>query len=193
MEFPHSFSYMFKDASWFFKVFIGGIFLALSAIVVGLPFLLGYEIEFLRAAGRQDDIVLPEWRNIRKIFIQGLIIFSAALLYIVILSVIIVAVIGIPTTRTIVIVQCLFLSYWMPLVLIQFAHRPTFFSCFSLVDILKRTLRHPLLYLVSLTVGFLTVASSVVLGWMSMIIGWPFVVFWGILVELHILAQLTKL
>jgi hypothetical protein len=83
--------------------------------------------------------------------------------------------------------------FWMPLVLIQFTKRSTFFSCFSFIEILKPYSLHPFLYTVSLTTGFLTIVASVLFGWMSMIVGWPFVVFWGILVQCHILGQLAKL
>ncbi|HTY11067.1 MAG TPA: DUF4013 domain-containing protein [Bacteroidota bacterium] len=193
MDISRSFSYMFKDSSWFLKVFIGGIFVMLSGIVVGIPFLLGYEIEYLRAALGHDDIVLPEWRNVRRLFRQGLIVLFAALLYAAVLAVIVGAAFGTPTAAELIGILCIFLFCWLPLVLIQYAHRPAFFSCFSVSDIAKRTLRHPLMYVVALAAGFLTVASSVSLGWMSMIVGWPFVVFWGILAESHILAQLAKL
>ena len=98
MDIARSFSYMFKDSSWFFKVFLGGIFLILSAVVVGLPFILGYEIEHIRGVAEQKESILPEWKNMRKLFKEGLIVLCAALVYATLLLSFIVAVYGVPAT-----------------------------------------------------------------------------------------------
>ena len=39
----------------------------------------------------------------------------------------------------------------------------------------------------------LATLATVFLGWMSLILGWPFVVFWGMVVESHIAGQLASL
>ena|SRR5208283_1730706 len=193
MDIARSFSYMFKDSSWFFKVFLGGIFLILSAVVVGLPFILGYEIEHIRGVAEQKEAILPEWKNMRKLFKEGLIVLCAALVYTALLLSIIVAVHGAPAMILMPAGLIVLIFFWMPLVLIQFTKRSTFFSCFSIMEILKRCSLHSYLYTVSLAAGFLTLVASFFFGWMSMIVGWPFVVFWGILVQSHILGQLAKL
>ena len=193
MDIARSFSYMFKDSSWFFKVFLGGIFLILSAVVVGLPFILGYEIEHIRGVAEQKESILPEWKNMRKLFKEGLIVLCAALVYATLLLSFIVAVYGVPATILMLAVLIVLIFFWMPLVLIQFTKRSTFFSCFSIMEILKRCSLHPYFYVISLATGFLTIVASFFFGWMSMIVGWPFVVFWGILVQSQTLGQLAKL
>lgn len=193
MDIARSFSYMFKDSSWFFKVFLGGIFLILSAVVAGLPFILGYEIEHIRGVAEQKEAILPEWKNMRKLFKEGLIVLCVALVYAALLLSLIVAVHGAPAMILMLAALIVLIFFWMPLVLIQFTKRSTFFSCFSIVEILKRCSLHPYLYIVSLATGFLTILASFFFGWMSMIVGWPFVVFWGILVQSQILGQLAKL
>ncbi len=193
MDIARSFSYMFKDSSWFFKVFLGGIFLVVSVVFVGLPFILGYEVEYIRGVTGQEDSILPEWKNMRTLFKEGLIVLCAALIYAVVLLSLIVAVNRAPATSLVCVAFLAIIFFWMPLVLIQFTKRSTFFSCFSIIEILKPYSLHPFLYTVFLATGFFTVAASVLLGWMSMIVGWPFVVFWGILVHSHILGQLAKL
>jgi len=42
-------------------------------------------------------------------------------------------------------------------------------------------------------VSFLVTMATFLLGWMSLILGWPFVAFWGIIVESHIAGQLADL
>ena len=193
MDIARSFSYMFKDSSWFFKVFLGGIFLVVSVVFVGLPFIIGYEIEHVRGIAGQKDPILPEWKNMRKLFKEGLIVLCATLIYAAVILSLIVAVNRPPAANLMLVAFLAVIFFWMPLVLIQFTKRSTFFSCFSFIEILKPYSLHPFLYTVSLTTGFLTIAASVLFGWMSMIVGWPFVVFWGILVQCHILGQLAKL
>ncbi len=193
MDIVRSFSYMFKDSSWFFKVFLGGIFLIVSAVFVGLPFILGYEIEHIRTVAEQKESILPDWKNMRKLYKEGLIVLCAALVYAALLLSLIVAVRGAPAISFILAALIVVIFFWMPLVLIQFSKRSTFFSCFSIVEIVKRCSLHPFLYTISLATGFLAIVASILFGWMSMIVGWPFVVFWGILVQSHILGQLAKL
>jgi hypothetical protein len=54
-------------------------------------------------------------------------------------------------------------------------------------------LRHPLNFSAGLGISFLVTLATVFLGWMSLILGWPFVVFWGMVVESHIAGQLASL
>ncbi len=192
MDISRSFSHMFKDSSWFFKVFIGGMFLTMSIVVVGLPFILGYEIEHIRHVAQRQDSMLPEWKNMRRIFEEGLTVFLAAFVYTAMILALIVAVNGALTMYSVVFATLAVVFFWMPLVFIQYSKRPSFFSCFSLPEILKRCALHPLLYAISLVTGFLTIAATILFGWMSIILGWPFVVFWGILVQSHILGQLAE-
>ena len=193
MDIARSFSYMFKDSSWFFKVFLGGLFLILSAAAIGLPYILGYEIEYIRRTADQKGSILPEWKNMRKLFKEGCIVLCATLMYAAVLLSLILAVNRSPAASLLLAAFLAVIFFWTPLVLIQFAKRPTLFSCFSIMEIVKRSALHPFLFTVSLAAGFLTIAASILFGWMSMIVGWPFVVFWGILVQSHILGQLAKL
>ncbi len=184
---------MFKDSSWFFKVFLGGIFLVGSVVVVGLPLIAGYVVEYIRRVAEEEDSALPEWKNLKKLYRQGLVVLGAALAYAALLLSFIVAVSGKPSASLTLLSILSVIFLWMPLVLIQYTKRPTFVSCFSILEILKRSSLHPLIYLGSLAAGLLTVLASVLFGWMSMIIGWPFVVFWGVLVQCQIIGQLAAL
>lgn len=192
MDIARSFSHMFKDSSWFFKVFVGGIFLVASIVIVGLPFILGYEINHIRGIVDREEYILPEWKNMRKLFKEGSIVFCATLIYAALLLSLIVAVNGVPTAWPMIVAIVAVVFFWMPLILIQFTKRPTFFSCFSLTEIFGRTALHPVLTMAALGTGFLTLTATILFGWMSIILGWPFVVFWGILVQSFMLGQLAK-
>jgi Protein of unknown function (DUF4013) len=193
MDIARSFSHMFKDSSWFFKVFIGGTFLISSIVLVGLPFIVGYIIEDIRGIAGRNESILPEWKNLRQIYKRGLVVLCAGLIYAALFVALSIAVTGKPATAVILAAILVLIFVWMPVVLIQYAKRPTFFSCFSILEIVKPCALHPFLYAESLATGFLTIAASILFGWMSMIVGWPFVIFWGILVQSQILGQLASL
>jgi len=184
---------MFKDSSWFFKVFLGGTFLVGSVVLIGLPFIVGYIIEDIRAVAGRNESILPEWKNLRQLYKQGIVVLCAGLIYAVLFAACSIAVSGKLETTSIVAGIFVLIFVWMPVVLIQYAKRLTFFSCFSILEIVKPCALHPLLYAKSLAAGFLTIAASILFGWMSMIVGWPFVIFWGILVQSQILGQLAAL
>ena len=164
MDIVRLFSYMFKDSSWFFKVFLGGAFLVLSVVLIGLPFILGYQIEHIRGVAVENGSILPEWKSMRKLFNEGFTVLCASLVYTSLVLFLIVATSGTHATSLIVAAVVLIIFFWMPLVLIQFTKRSTFFSCFSILEIVKRCALHPLLYSVSLATGFLTIAVSVFFG-----------------------------
>ena len=191
MKISQSFSYMFKDPSWFFKVFVGGLFLLLSFVIVGIPFLLGYEVALIR--GKEGELALPHWKELRSIFREGAVVLSSGLIY---------------TSLTYLLLTMLFKTasvipqlvaaltgafIWLPLVMIQFASKPTFLSCFFVSSIFARLYRQPASFGTALLVSFLVIASTTAFGWMSLIVGWPFVVFWGISVQAHLLGQAARL
>ncbi|MGQ9555811.1 MAG: DUF4013 domain-containing protein [Anaerolineae bacterium] len=80
MDYGKSFSYMFKDKDWLMKIILGGVFILLSAILVGIPFVLGYILEVVRnvAAGRDEE--LPAWDNLGDKFVQGLMLLVVLLI-----------------------------------------------------------------------------------------------------------------
>jgi hypothetical protein len=50
----------------------GALFLLLSMILIGIPFLLGYTLEIARNVHRGDPYPLPEWSNLGEKFVDGL-------------------------------------------------------------------------------------------------------------------------
>jgi len=79
VDYGKSFSFMFKDRDWLMKIILGGVFMLLSVILVGIPFLLGYVLEVVRnvAAGRDEE--LPVWDNLGDKFVQGLMLLVVLL------------------------------------------------------------------------------------------------------------------
>ncbi|MBD3169186.1 MAG: DUF4013 domain-containing protein [candidate division Zixibacteria bacterium] len=76
-----AFTFMFEDKSWPGKVLLGGVFVLLSSILIGIPFVVGYLLELARRAYEGNEVPLPEWDNMGDKFTQGLIFSIILLIY----------------------------------------------------------------------------------------------------------------
>ncbi len=193
MNVTQSFSYMFKDGSWFYKVFVGGLFVALSATTLGIPFIVGYQVKHVRDMIEGEEDVLPEWKNIAGMFKDGIAVLCALAIYLAVLvSATFVTGASFSLTR-LVASTGIVIFFWMPLVVIQYAKRPTLIACFALITLSSPVVKRPSAFAATIGVSFAVMTAVFTLGWMSLIIGWPFVIFWGITVQTHIFGQLARL
>ncbi len=183
----NSLVFMFKDDFWFSKVFVGGLVFLLSAVLVGIFLLIGYLIELMNGF-LHDNETLPEWRHSGRFFSHGIRLVFALAVY------------AVPFAA----LNVLYHSAWIiagsivvlliasPVFAAQYAFRFLLRDCFDWKSILTLVLRTPLFFLCGVLISYGTVALSISLGWMMLIIGWPFVVFWGMLVQSHMFATLKK-
>ena len=193
MNITQSFSYMYKDGSWFYKVFVGGLLVALSATTLGIPFIVGYQVRHVRDMIEKEDDILPEWKNIAGMFRDGITVLCALAIYV---AVIIIAtfVTGAAISLTHMGISTgIAIFFLMPLVVIQYAKQPTLFACFNLIALTSPMTKRPAAFATAVGSSLAVTTAAFGLGWMSLIIGWPFVIFWGIAVQTHILGQLARL
>ncbi|HUL45368.1 MAG TPA: DUF4013 domain-containing protein [Bacteroidota bacterium] len=71
IDYGAAFSYPFRDRDWLLKFVIGGAFILLSFLLVGLPVVYGYCIEVQQRVRRGEDHPLPEWKDVGVRFIVG--------------------------------------------------------------------------------------------------------------------------
>ncbi len=81
IDFGQSFSFFGEDPDWLKKLLIGGGFMLLSALLVGVPFVLGYFGRTLRNAAAGAQRPLPEWDDLGGLFGEGLRLTAVYLLY----------------------------------------------------------------------------------------------------------------
>ncbi|MCL5958163.1 MAG: DUF4013 domain-containing protein [Chloroflexi bacterium] len=76
-----AFTYMFEDENWVAKMLLGSVFVLLSFMLIGIPFLVGYSVETLQnvMAGRTRP--LPEWTDLGDKFVKGLFLGLALLIW----------------------------------------------------------------------------------------------------------------
>jgi len=81
MDIGKSFTYLFDDENWVTKILIGGLFVLLSSIVIGIPFMLGYMVETVKNVIDGNPRPLPDWADLGAKFTKGLMLFLILLIY----------------------------------------------------------------------------------------------------------------
>ena len=81
IDFGRCFTFVTEDPEWLTKVLVGGLFTLLSAVLVGIPFLLGYWGRTLKNVAAGQPRPLPEWDDLGGIFSDGLRLFGVYLVY----------------------------------------------------------------------------------------------------------------
>ncbi|MGA9349251.1 MAG: DUF4013 domain-containing protein [Anaerolineae bacterium] len=81
MDIGKSFTYVFDDENWVTKILIGALFVLLSFIVIGIPFILGYMVETLKNVMDGNPRPLPDWADLGPKFTKGLMLFLILLIY----------------------------------------------------------------------------------------------------------------
>jgi hypothetical protein len=81
IDFARSFTFFQEESDWLKKVLIGGGFTLLSALLVGIPFVLGYFGRVLKNAAAGAARPLPEWDDLGGLFSEGLRLTGVYLVY----------------------------------------------------------------------------------------------------------------
>jgi hypothetical protein len=72
VDFGRSFSFVTEDPEWVKKILIGGAFTLACALLVGVPFVLGYFSRTLRNVVAGEPRPMPDWDDLGGIFNEGL-------------------------------------------------------------------------------------------------------------------------
>ncbi len=72
IDFGRSFTFVGEDPDWIKKILIGGAFTLACAVLVGVPFVLGYFSRTLRNVAGGAATPLPEWDDLGGLFEEGL-------------------------------------------------------------------------------------------------------------------------
>lgn len=81
IDFGRSFTFVGEDPDWLKKLLIGGAFSLACALLVGIPFVLGYFSRTLRNVVAGTSPTLPEWDDLGGLFEEGLRLTAVYLVY----------------------------------------------------------------------------------------------------------------
>ncbi|MFQ5676872.1 MAG: DUF4013 domain-containing protein [bacterium] len=206
MNYSEALSFTFQDKEWLKKTAIGGFFAMISfygglVFIFGF-FLMGYYVGIIRNVMKGEETALPDWSNMSKIFVDGLLGSIITLIYFVVIG----GICALIITRVAmdpyieeyeVVLSCIAtslltlfaLGLFINFGLIQFAATENFGAAFSLSGIfalIKKDLGNFLAILIFSFIlnGILFLAG---LGILS-----PFTNFWGMIVQAHLMGQFAR-
>lgn len=81
MDIAKSFTFMFEDEDWITKYLIGCVFVLLSPVLIGIPFLFGYTVDVIRNVAEGEPSPLPDWSDAGAKFVKGLIALLIGVIY----------------------------------------------------------------------------------------------------------------
>lgn len=81
IDYGRAFSYFLDDPEWIKKLFIGGLLTLASFAIIPAFFLLGYQLRVMGRVMAGDDQKLPEWDRMKEMFISGGRLFLVLLCY----------------------------------------------------------------------------------------------------------------
>ncbi|HJW94795.1 MAG TPA: DUF4013 domain-containing protein [Thermoanaerobaculia bacterium] len=212
-DFVKPFAFVFEDARWINKVLIGGIFQLLSALLVGIPFLLGYLAQLVRNVVANATLPLPEWDDLGEMFNEGLRLIGVAIVYflplLAILAMIMIPMIVVTAAAShhnddfdpgglFACVWCLFLpltlvyAIWMPAALMYAIVEQRFGAAFEFARIWRFISNNVGNYLLAVVVMFVARFASG-FGIVLFCVGIFFTVFWAMCVTFYAFAQTWKL
>jgi len=191
MDFGESFSFVFRDDDWFKKIFIGGLFVILGIFVIGFFFVVGYQLELIRRVMRREAKPLPDWDDMGRKLGEGFMLSVAMLVYAV--PIMIVISISEGEGGLVVALLALALVIWIPGVEIQYARTSDFSACFRGGEIFQFMRENLGAYLPAVLLALLVGGFTYAFGWLAIVIGWPWVIFWGHAVGSHIVGQVGTL
>jgi hypothetical protein len=155
-------TYITEDERWMTKLGIAAlIFLASTFLIIPFPLLIGYQIAIMRRVMAGDKRPLPEWDDFGKLFMDGLYVCIALLVYTAPLWILmcvgmstiifpalgggnedLTAILGGITLVSWGLISCVALILWailffiIPSVMIQYARTDDFGSCFRFGEIM---------------------------------------------------------
>ena len=207
MDIGKAFGYVFEDEDWIKKIAIGAVFVLLSPLLVGIPFVLGYMVETVRNVMADEPSPLPEWSDLGEKFVTGLTLAAAAIVYM--LPVILLACLqgivslaagdngGEGLLSATLCVQCLS-SLWgllvavvFPAAVIRYAESGQFGAAFRFGDIFGLITANVANYVIAILLGW---AASIIAGFGTILcfVGVLFTSFWAYLVMAHLWGQVGR-
>lgn len=83
MDFGKAFTFFTQDPNWISKLAIGAVIVLISPLLLGIPFVLlvGYQLSQTRLVMEGETDRLPTWDNLGTLFMDGLNVAIALLVY----------------------------------------------------------------------------------------------------------------
>ena len=211
MNIGKALTYVLEDQEWLSKSLI-------AVIISNVPILnlawLGYLVEIIKNVSDHDPEPLPDWSRLGQNFVSGLLLMLASLIYA--LPVLVIAIIPffgiflgtIPAEDNLqeyaagafgivlfiliccIMVYAILLSFYLPAVMINFARKGNFSSCFQIREIFNIIFANIGEYLLALVVAIgASIAIGIIVSVVSVLFVWIVCIGWILLFVIGALAN----
>lgn len=186
----HSLTFMFRDDDWFWKVSLGALALLLIPVAAGYCFAIGFLVETVRRCRRHED-GLPDWSDIAPLWKSGRSVAPALALYTALASLALGAMVHQTSLPVVLLSAVLVHAFAGPFVILRYLEHPTAGACFNLRALARLAASCGMRAFELSGYAFSVFVIVLCFGWMALIVGWPFFIFWGMLVSASFTAQLA--
>lgn len=203
MNYSEALSFVFEDESWVKKMAIGGLIAFISCfaglIFITGFFIIGYYVGILRNVLKGEDKLLPEWSDLGKIFVDGILGGIIFILYFILIGLLCAIpitqvamdpyILGVEKGFTIAVISImtlLTLYLFINIGLIQFAATDNFASAFSFSG-LFRMLKGNFGNFLAIIIFSIILNAILFLAGLGILS--PFTNFWGLVVQAHLFGQ----
>ena len=187
-----AFNFMFEDPEWLQKILIGGCFVLLSCLLIGIPFLLGYMLQVIKNTADGRPLPLPAWDNLGEKFTTGLMFFVVILLWTVPLGIIYFILIFIPCIGWLAIAAInILVALIRPYIAARFAVSGNISDAFDFPGIIaffsQNFVNLILVFIMTIVMGVLAA-----FGLLALIVGVLFTLFWAYLGMAYLTGEVYR-
>ncbi len=187
-----AFNFMFEDPEWLQKILIGGCFVLLSCILIGVPFVLGYMLLLIKNTTEGRPLPLPAWDNLGDKFTSGLMCLVMLLLWAVPVWLVSIVLIMIPCIGWIILVPFVLAVYLLiPYIMARFAVGGKISDAFDFAGIIA-FLTQNLMNLVIVLVMSIVLNIISYFGILALGVGFLFTNFWAQLGIAYLAGELYR-
>jgi len=177
-----AFEHIFSEDDWFNKVLVGGLYLLLAPLLVGMIMIMGFQIELTCKVIRHET-GMPLWRNAAMLWKNGLNASIVSLWYAaIVVGMIMMAQIPVvsATSAVILVIAHLCLN---PVIVNRYAVTRSMIACANPLTIFIFIKQRPLEYLLTIVTTTTLIGIAVLFGWMWIVVGWPMLIFFTLIVQ----------
>ncbi|MBK7091710.1 MAG: DUF4013 domain-containing protein [bacterium] len=187
-----AFNFMFEDPEWLQKILIGGCFVLLSCILIGVPFVFGYMLLLIKNTTEGRPVPLPAWDNLGDKFTSGLMFLVMLLLWAVPVWLVSIVLIMIPCIGWIILVPFVLAVYLLiPYIMARFAVGGKISDAFDFAGIIA-FLTQNLMNLVIVLVMSIVLNIISYFGILALGVGFLFTNFWAQLGIAYLAGELYR-
>lgn len=187
-----AFSFMFEDKDWVQKILIGGAFVLLSFILIGIPFVLGYLLVLIKNASEGRPLPLPTWDDMGTKFTNGLMFLIVIIVWAIPLALVHFILWLIPCIGWLgSILLSIATAMLYPYIAVRFARSNNFADAFDFAGIIAFFTQN---FTNLLIVAIMSIVFSIIAGFgvLAFLIGYLFTSFWAALGITYLYGEVVR-